>query len=161
MLKPSQLLKNTLGLLNTPGNIITAVILFCGAVATVMRFGWGIGAVMGSKMLKAIALQGSQPVHIAGDKADWEKLINYHRTIIGANNQHVVPNFPSPLFEYWDAGSRWVGAPGKRWGASEASVTLTGDVRSLNRISYRTNNAAYFLGDNVWQYTVRNNGCFS
>ena len=45
MLKPSQLLKNTLGLLNTPGNIITAVILFCGAVATVMRFGWGIGAV--------------------------------------------------------------------------------------------------------------------
>ena len=50
--------------------------------------GCGIGAVMGSKMLKAIALQGSQPVHIAGDKADWEKLINYHRTIIGANNQH-------------------------------------------------------------------------
>ena len=45
MLKPSELLKNTLGLLNTPGNIITAVILFCGAVATVMRFGWGIGAV--------------------------------------------------------------------------------------------------------------------
>ena len=36
MLKPSELLKNTLGLLNTPGNIITAVILFCGAVATVM-----------------------------------------------------------------------------------------------------------------------------
>ncbi len=123
--------------------------------------GCGIGAVMGSKMLKAIALQGSQPVHIAGDKADWEKLINYHRTIIGANNQHVVPSFPSPLFEYWDAGSRWVGAPGKRWGASEAPVTLTSDVRSLNRISYRTNNAAYFLGDNVWQYTVRNNGCFS
>ena len=45
MLKPSELLKNTLGLLNTPGNIITAIILFCGAVATVMRFGWGIGAV--------------------------------------------------------------------------------------------------------------------
>lgn len=34
-------------------------------------------------------------------------------------------------------------------------------MRSLNRISYRTNNAAYFLGENVWQYTVRNNGCFS
>ncbi len=123
--------------------------------------GCGIGSVMGSKMLKAIVLQGSQPVHIAGDREEWEKLINYHRTIIGANNQHVVPNFPSPLFEFWNPGSRWVGAPGKRWGASEAAVTLTGDVRSLNRISYRTNNSAFFLGDSVWRYTVRNNGCFA
>ena len=37
MLKPAELLKNTLGLLKTPGNIITAVILLCGAVATVMN----------------------------------------------------------------------------------------------------------------------------
>ncbi len=123
--------------------------------------GGGTGAVMGSKMLKAIALQGSQPVHISGDKEEWEKLINYHRTIIGGHNQHCVPNFPSPLFEYWNAGSRWVGAPGKRWGAANPPVTLTNDVRSLNRISYRTNNAVYFLGENAWKYTVRNNGCFA
>jgi len=123
--------------------------------------GAGIGAVMGSKMLKAIALQGSQPVHIAGDKGEWEKLVNYHRTIIGANNQHVVPNFPNPLFEYWNPGSRWVGAPGKRWGAADPPVTLTGDLRSLNRISYRTNNTVYFMGETAWKYTVRNNGCFA
>jgi len=32
-------------LLASPGNLVTAAILACGAVATVMRFGWGIGAV--------------------------------------------------------------------------------------------------------------------
>lgn len=123
--------------------------------------GAGIGAIMGSKNLKAIALQGSLPVHIAGNKEDWENVINFHRSIIGANNQHVVPGFPSPLFEYYNPGSRWIGAPGKRWGAANPPVVLSTDVRSLNRIAYRSNNAAYFLGDNVWKYTVRNNGCFA
>lgn len=121
--------------------------------------GAGLGAVMGHKKLKAIGICGDMPVHIAGDKDKWRELVNYHRSIIGANNQHVVPNFPSPLFEYYDPGSRWVGAPGKRWGAAEPPVVLTDDVRSLNRIAYRTNNAVYFLGEDMWKYTVRTNGC--
>jgi aldehyde:ferredoxin oxidoreductase len=121
--------------------------------------GAGTGAIMGSKNLKAIALQGDLPVRIAGDKSKWEDLINYHRSIIGANNQHVVPSFPSPLFEYSNPGSRWVGAPGKRWGAAEPPVELTSDVLNLNRIAYRTNNAVYFLGNELWKYTVRTNGC--
>lgn len=44
-MKPSQGLKNILILLHTPGNIITAMILFLGGIATITRFGWGIGAV--------------------------------------------------------------------------------------------------------------------
>ena len=123
--------------------------------------GGGIGAVMGSKKLKAVAIQGSRAIQIDGNREEWEKLVNYHRTIIGANNQHVVPSFPSPLFEYWQAGTRWVGAPGRQWGAADPPVTLTGDVRSLGRISYRTNGAAFFLGASAWKYTVRNNGCFA
>lgn len=137
-------------------NLVPMSIVCCALSHTA---GGGIGAIMGSKNLKAIALQGDQPVHIAGDKGKWEELINYHRSIIGANNQHVVPSFPSPLFEYYSPGSRWVGAPGVRWGAADTPVTLTGDVRSLNRIAYRTNNAVYFLGEDIWKYTVRTNGC--
>ena len=121
----------------------------------------GVGGVMGSKNLKAIAVQGNQPVHIAGDKGQWEELINLHRTLLGGNNQHVVPSFPHPKSEYYNPGSRWLGAPGKRWGAANPPVTLTNDIYPLNRIAFRTNNAAYFLGDETWKYTVRGNGCHS
>lgn len=119
----------------------------------------GIGGVMGSKNLKAIAVQGSQPVYIAGDKNQWENAINLHLKLLGANNQHVVPGFPHPRSEFYYAGSRWLGAPGKRWGAAPVPIDFTDDIYSLNRIAFRTNNAAYFLGDSAWRYTVRGNGC--
>ncbi|MDR0466986.1 MAG: aldehyde ferredoxin oxidoreductase [Deltaproteobacteria bacterium] len=121
----------------------------------------GVGAVMGSKNLKAIAVQGSRPVHIAADKGKWEDLVNLHLRLLGANNQHVTPSFPSPGSEYYNPRSRWIGAPGKRWGAADPPVRLTDDIYSLNRIAFRTNSAAFFLGDGAWRYTVRGNGCHS
>ena len=119
----------------------------------------GVGGVMGSKNLKAIGVQGGGAVRIAGDKGAWERLVKYHLSILGGNNQHVVPSFPTPQAEYYNPNSRWVGAPGKRWGAAAPPVEIAGDIFSLNRIAYRTNNAAFYLGDNAWQYTVRGNGC--
>ncbi len=119
----------------------------------------GVGGVMGSKNLKAIGVQGSGAVRIAGDKGEWERLVRFHLSILGGNNQHVVPAFPTPQSEYYNPGSRWVGAPGKRWGAAAPPVELTGNIFDLNRIAYRTNNAAFYLGDNAWKYTVRGNGC--
>lgn len=119
----------------------------------------GVGGVMGAKNLKAIAVQGRGAVRIAGDKGEWEKLVKLHLTLLGANNQHVVPSFPTPQSEYYNPSSRWIGAPGKRWGAAPQGVALGSDIHSLNKIAYRTNNAVYFLGDSVWKYTVRGNGC--
>lgn len=119
----------------------------------------GVGGVMGSKNLKAIGVQGSGAVHIAGDKAEWEKLVKFHLSILGANNQHVVPSFPTPQSEYYNPGSRWVGEPGKRWGAADPPIEITGNIYDLNRIAFRTNSAAFFLGDNAWKHTVRGNGC--
>ena len=119
----------------------------------------GVGGVMGSKNLKAIGVQGSGPVRIAGDKGEWERLISFHLSILGGNNQHVVPSFPTPQAEYYNPASRWVGEPGRRWGAADPPVEITGGIYDLNRIAYRTNSAAFFLGEGAWKHTVRGNGC--
>jgi aldehyde:ferredoxin oxidoreductase len=119
----------------------------------------GVGAVMGAKNLKAIGVQGSGSVHIAGDKSEWERLVKFHLSILGGNNQHVVPSFPHPQSEYYSPNSRWVGAPGRRWGAAEPPVEINGGLYDLNRIAFRSNSGAFYLGDQAWQHTVRGNGC--
>jgi len=120
----------------------------------------GVGGVMGSKNLKAIGVRGTGSVRIAGNKEAWEKLIKLHLSLLGANNQHVVPNSPQPWSEHYNPVSRWVASAGRSWGAAAPSIeTGACEPQNLNRIAYRTNNAAYFLGEKAWQYTVRGNGC--
>ena len=120
----------------------------------------GIGSVMGSKNLKAIGVRGTGSLRIAGAKEEWERLVKLHLSMLGANNQHVVPDSPQPWAEYYDPGSRWKASPGKKWGAAAPAIdTGTCNPHNLNRIAYRTNNAAFYLGDVAWKYTVRGNGC--
>jgi aldehyde:ferredoxin oxidoreductase len=120
----------------------------------------GIGSVMGSKNLKAIGVRGTGGLRIAGHKEEWERLVKLHLSMLGANNQHVVPDSPQPWAEYYDPGSRWKASPGRKWGAAAPAIdTGTCDPHNVNRIAYRTNNAAYYLGDVAWKYTVRGNGC--
>ncbi len=122
----------------------------------------GIGSVMGSKNLKAIGVRGSGSIRIAGDRDKWEKLISYHLSLLGGNNQHVVPNSPQPWAEFYDPNTRWNASRGRRWGSAAHTVdTGSCDPHDRNRISYRSNVAAYFLGDNAWKHTVRGNGCSS
>ena len=119
----------------------------------------GVGAVMGSKNLKAIGVKGTGSVRIAGNREEWEKLVRYHLSLLGANNQHVVPSSPQPWAEY-SSPTRWVASKGRTWGASNPVIdTGTCDPHNLNRIAYRTTNSAYYLGDIAWRYTVRGNGC--
>jgi aldehyde:ferredoxin oxidoreductase len=119
----------------------------------------GVGGVMGSKNLKAIGVKGTGSVRIAGKKENWERLVKYHLSLLGSNNQHVVPNSPQPWAEY-SAPTRWVASRGRKWGASDPSIdTGPCDPHDLNRIAYRTNNAAYYMGNLAWQYTVRGSGC--
>ena len=121
----------------------------------------GVGCVMGAKNLKAIAVRGSRYVRVAGDKGAWEKIVKRHLSF-GSNNQHVVPNSPQPWSEFFHPGVRWVGSKGRAWGAAQPPIDSgTCDPHDLNRIAYRTNNAAFYLGNIAWQYTVRGNGCTS
>lgn len=122
----------------------------------------GVGSIMGSKNLKAIGIRGTGSIRIAGKKEDWEKLIKYHLSILGANNQHVVPSTPQPWAEFYDPASRWNAARGHVWGAAAYPVdTGICNPRDTNRIAYRSNIAAYFQGDKAWKATVRGNGCSS
>jgi aldehyde:ferredoxin oxidoreductase len=119
----------------------------------------GVGGVMGSKNLKAIGVRGTGSVRIAGNREEWEKAVNLHLSLLGAVNQHVVPNSPQPWAEYYGP-TRWVASKGRKWGSADPNIeTGACDPHNLNRIAYRTNNAVFFLGDKAWQYTVRGNGC--
>ena len=122
----------------------------------------GLGGVMGSKNLKAIGVRGTGAVRIAADKKDWHDYIKYIDSILGANNQHVVPSTPQPWAEYYSAGSRWTARKGLFWGAAEPPVeTGECDPHDLNRIGYRTMKAVYDMGPLAERYAVRQGGCHS
>jgi aldehyde:ferredoxin oxidoreductase len=120
----------------------------------------GGGATVGAKNLKAIAVRGTGSLRIAESRDEWEKAVNYHLSLLGANNQHVVPDSPQPWAEYSSPGTRWVASKGRLWGAAVPAIdTDDCDPHNLNRIAYRSNSGAYFLGPQAWKYTVRGNGC--
>ena len=120
----------------------------------------GGGAVLGSKNLKAIGVRGTGSIRIVGNKEEWEKAVKYHLSLLGANNQHVVPNSPQPWAEHYNPGTRWLASRGRQWGAANPPIdTGSCDPHELNRIAYRTNNAAFFLGEKGWRHTVRGNAC--
>lgn len=123
--------------------------------------GGGIGGVWGSKYLKGLAIDGDQPIHIAADKEEWEKLVNRNKELLGALTQTVVSRYPHPLFEYHSLNSRWSGMPGKQWGAANPPINVPLDTRRLSKMAFRTNAGEFFLGDREWARHVRNNGCFA
>jgi aldehyde:ferredoxin oxidoreductase len=122
----------------------------------------GAGGVFGSKNLKAIAVRGSGSVKIAADKREWKRLKSYILSIMGANNQHVVPNTPQPWAEFFSPGSRWTARKGLFWGSADPPVE-TGECRpeQLNRMGLRTMKATYDLGPEAEKHTVRMGGCAS
>jgi aldehyde:ferredoxin oxidoreductase len=123
----------------------------------------GHGGVFGSKLLKAVAVKGTGSVAIAGKGADFVELNRYMMAdIIGANNQHVVPNAPQPWAEYHSQSSRWTAKAGLTWGAADP-VVETGDCAAgeVNKVGYRTMKSVFDLGPVAEKYTVRMGGCQS
>ncbi len=123
----------------------------------------GHGGVMGSKNLKAIAVKGTGSVQMAGTGKEWEDLNKYMLAeLVGANNNHVVPNTPQPWAEYHNERSRWTAREDLYWGAAEppieTGICAAGDI---NRIGYRTDKAIFDLGPLAEKYTVRMGGCQS
>jgi aldehyde:ferredoxin oxidoreductase len=122
----------------------------------------GHGGIMGAKNLKAIGIIGTGSVQYAADKEDWINLNEHVMSIIGANNQHVVPSTPQPWAEYHDSASRWTAQEGLYWGAADEEVeTGVCPPEDTNKIGYRTMKAIKDLGSISEDYTVRMGGCQS
>jgi aldehyde:ferredoxin oxidoreductase len=120
------------------------------------------GSVMGSKNLKAIAVKGTKAVRIAADKKAWKDLVYEYLTLMGANNQAVVPSYPQPWAEYSDPLVRWNAGPGRFWGAASPPVETgycTAD--DLNKMGLRTHKGIHDFGVEMGiKHTVKIGGCF-
>ena len=121
----------------------------------------GVGGVFGSKKLKAIAVKGTGAVRIAADKAEWKKLHRYVISLMGSNNQAVVPSNPQPWAEF-TGRTRWNARKGLFWGAAHPPVeTGECDPADLTTIGLRCDKAVLDLGPLAEKYTVRMGGCSS
>ena len=122
----------------------------------------GVGSVMGSKNLKAIAVNGTGALEIAADKKDWKELVTEHLSLLGANSGGMVPRTPQPWAEYYGP-TRWWARKGLYWGAASPPLE-TGECSAddLNRMGLRTHKGVQDHGPGPGEkYTVRIGGCHS
>lgn len=127
--------------------------------------GAGIGAVMGSKKLKGIAVRGTGSVKIA-DPQKLMELNKYMLTeLIGGNNNHNVPAVPQSWAEYSSVTgrNRWSGAPGRRWEKAQGGPIDTGEqpYDDNNKIAYRCLKGVFDHGEVASNYIVKQGGCSS
>ncbi len=126
--------------------------------------GGGCGAIMGSKKVKAISCRGTGSVKVA-DPAKLKELQEYQlKEIIGANNNHPVPNVPQSWAEYSATSkNRWQGAPGRAIGLAEGGPIDSGEqpLGDITKNAWRTMKGIYDCGEISLPYTVRNEGCSS
>ncbi len=125
--------------------------------------GGGLGKILGSKKLKAIAIYGTGSTQVAKPE-DVQALNDYvMNDLIGSNNNHVVPTVPQSWSEYDNASTRWTGHPGMTWGAAEGGPIDTGESPpgELTLVGYRCQKAVKDHGEVAEQYTVKMVGCAS
>lgn len=127
--------------------------------------GAGLGSIMGSKKLKAIAVRGTGSVKIA-DVEKLKELSNYMLAdLIGANNNHNVPAVPQSWAEYSAVSgkNRWSGAPGRAWEKAEGGPIDTGEqpCGDINKIAYRCLKGVFDYGEVATKYIVKQGGCSS
>jgi len=121
-----------------------------------------LGGVWGSKNLKAIGVRGTGAVQIAADKGVWKELMYYYTSLVGANNQGVVPTTPQAWAEYYSAGTRWTAQAGLYWGAATPPVeTGVCSADDLNKMGYRTHKGYKDFGSQGANHTVKMDGCHS
>lgn len=106
----------------------------------------GLGSVMGSKNLKAIAVKGSGSLKIAADKSTWKNAVDEWLTLMGANSGGVVPRTPQPWAEY-SGGTRWTAREGLTWGAASPPLEV-GECppEDLNKLGLRTHKGILDFG---------------
>ena len=126
--------------------------------------GAGVGAAMGFKKLKGIAIRGTGAVRIADPKKHKELCDYMPRELVGGNNNHNVPQQPQSWAEYSaTVRNRWQGAPGVTWGKAKNGPIDMGEqpVGDINKISYRTAKAVFDFDESIDALVVKQSGCSS
>lgn len=125
--------------------------------------GGGVGAVLGSKMFKAIAVRGTGAVKIARP-TEVKLLSNYMiKDLVGGNNNHTVPCHAQSWSEYTATNNRWQGAPGITWDKAPKGPIDMGEQPSgqINVAALRCNKGVFDFGEVAEKYTVKQGGCSS
>lgn len=123
--------------------------------------GAGTGAVLGSKNLKALVVEGTGNIYVK-DPQKVAELSDYMlREIVGSNNNHVVPSTQQEWAEYYDENSRWTAKKGLYWELAENGKIETGEPKpgEINTVGYRCMKSTKDLGPNASKYTIKMNGC--
>ena len=135
--------------------------------------GAGIGALFGSKNLKAITCRGTGAVPIANPKGLMDLTDYMLKELLGGCNNHIAPGRPQSWAEFTNPSvmSMWNGAPGRTWGASPSGPVDMGEQHpgDMNRIGFRSKMnhwpahpaglSALGFGDGAEQYLVKEGGC--
>lgn len=118
--------------------------------------GAGIGALLGSKKVKAIACRGTGAVKIARP-LEVKLLSNYMiKDLVGGNNNHNVPSVPQSWSEYTaTTKNRWQGGPGVTWDKAPHGPVDTGEQPSgvINVAAMRCNKGVFDFGAVAEKYT--------
>ena len=125
--------------------------------------GAGIGALLGSKKVKALAVRGTGAVKIARPM-EVRLLSNYMiKDLVGGNNNHTVPCRTQSWSEFTATKNRWQGGPGVTWDKAPGGPIDMGEQPSgvINVAALRCNKGVYDFGDVAMKYTVKQGGCSS
>ena len=126
--------------------------------------GGGIGAVLGSKKVKALVVRGTGAVKIARP-LEVKLLSNYMiKDLVGGNNNHNVPTVPQTWAEYSaTTKNRWQGAPGVTWDKAPNGPIDMGEQPSgvINVAALRCNKGVFDFGEIAEKYTVKQGSCSS
>ena len=123
--------------------------------------GAGLGAVLGSKNVKAVVVRGTKGVNVADPQMVADLSDYMIDQVIGSNNNHVVPSTQQSWAEYYDKGSRWTARKGLYWAAAEGGPIETGEPKphEPNTMGYRCMKSTKDLGPEAEKYTVKMAGC--
>ena len=126
--------------------------------------GGGMGGILGSKGVKALAIRGTGAVKIARPQ-ELKLLANYMiKDLVGGNNNHNVPMVPQSWAEYSSTvKNRWQGAPGRCWEKAPHGPVDTGEQPAgrINVAAYRCTKGVQEFGEVALKYMVKQGGCSS
>lgn len=123
--------------------------------------GAGLGAVLGSKKVKAVVVRGTKAVNVADPQMVADLSDYMIAQVLGSNNNHVVPSTQQSWAEYYDKGSRWTSKKGLYWASAEGGPIETGEPKPFepNTMGYRCMKTTKDLGPEAEKYTVKMAGC--